>query len=190
MRILLVSQIVPWPLALHYPPNVDGIRWLAREVLPHARRALPAVTLTIAGPRPPRDLLALARRQPGVVHVTGRVPDLAPYVARAGVVAVPVRVGAGMRVRILEAFARGAPVVTTTVGLEGIEAEPGRDVLVADTAEAFAAALVRVLRDPGLAAEIGARGRRLAEARYDWRVALAGLDRVYPAPAAGGGTPA
>jgi glycosyltransferase involved in cell wall biosynthesis len=139
-------------------------------------------TLTIVGPRPARDLVTLARRQPGVVRVTGYVPDVTPYFAHAGVVVVPVRAGAGMRVRILEAFARAVPVVTTTVGLEGIEAEPGRDVLVADTAEALAAAVVRVLRDPALAAELAVRGRRLVEARYDWRVALAGLDRVYAPP--------
>jgi glycosyltransferase involved in cell wall biosynthesis len=168
--------------ALHYRPNLDGIRWFAREVLPRARRDMATATLTIVGPRPARDLVTLARRQPGVVRVTGYVPDVTPYFAHAGVVVVPVRAGAGMRVRILEAFARAVPVVTTTVGLEGIEAEPGRDVLVADTAEALAAAVVRVLRDPALAAELAVRGRRLVEARYDWRVALAGLDRVYAPP--------
>ena len=169
---------------LHYPPNLDGIRWLARAVLPRVRRTLPAASLTIVGPRPARDLRALARRQPDAVRVTGYVPDVAPHVARAAVVAVPVRVAAGMRVRILEAFARAAPVVTTTIGLEGIEAEPGRDVLIGDTAEAFADALLRVLRDPTLAAQLGARGRRLVEARYDWRRALAPLECVYPSAGA------
>jgi glycosyltransferase involved in cell wall biosynthesis len=168
--------------ALHYRPNLDGIRWFAREVLPRARRDVATATLTIVGPRPARDLVALARRQPGVVRVTGHVPDVTPYFARAGVVVVPVRVGAGMRVRILEAFARAVPVVTTTVGLEGIEAEPGRDVLVADTSEALAAAVARVLRDPALATALATRGRRLVEARYDWRVSLKGLDRVYAPP--------
>jgi len=166
--------------ALRYWPNLDGIRWLARDVLPLVRRDVSSASLTIVGSRPSRDLTALARRQPVVVRVTGHVPDVTPYFERAAVVAVPVRAGSGMRVRILEAFARGVPVVTTTVGLEGIDAEPGRDVLVADTAGEMADAVVRVLRDPALAADLAMRGRRLAEARYDWRIALAGLDRVYP----------
>jgi polysaccharide biosynthesis protein PslH len=84
-----------------------------------------------------------------------------------------------MRVRILEAFARAMPVVTTTVGLEGIHAEAGRDVFVADTTEEFARAVVMLMRNPDLQETLAARGRRLAETQYDWQVVLKKMDSVY-----------
>ena len=84
-----------------------------------------------------------------------------------------------MRVKILEAFARGIPVVSTTIGVEGIDARAGEHLLVADDPREFADAVLRLLRDPVLAARIAAAGRRLVEERYDWRRALAGLDEIY-----------
>jgi glycosyltransferase involved in cell wall biosynthesis len=116
---------------LHYPPNADGIRWFAKDVFPLVRQQVPQVTLTIVGKNPPPDFLHLQEQYPGVITVTGYVPDLTPFMEKAAIMVVAVRAGGGMRVRILEAFARGLPVVTTTVGLEGIEARPGEDVLVA-----------------------------------------------------------
>lgn len=172
---------------LHYPPNADGVRWFARQVFPLVRREVPQATLTIVGKNPPADLLALQEREPEAIRVTGYVPELEPYLERAALVAVAVRAGGGMRVRILEAFARGLPVVTTTIGLEGIQAEAGRDLLVADTAEAFAESTVRLLRDPQLQVRLSEAGRRLAETRYDWKVALAGMDGIYQPQAPQGG---
>jgi glycosyltransferase involved in cell wall biosynthesis len=96
---------------------------------------------------------------------------------------VPVRAGGGMRVRILEAFARAVPLVTTTIGLEGIDAQPGKDVLVEDNSQDFAAAVLRLLDDPDLQARLSRSSRRLAETRYDWTVALAKLGDIYPASA-------
>jgi glycosyltransferase involved in cell wall biosynthesis len=164
---------------LHYPPNADGIRWFAQEVFPLVRKQAPAATLTIIGKNPPADFLQLASQHPGAITVTGYVPDLVPYLEQAAVMVVAVRAGGGMRVRILEAFARAMPVVTTTVGLEGIQAEPGRDVLVADSPEGFAQAVLRVLADPELQSRLAASGRRLAERRYDWQVVLSLMDEVY-----------
>jgi glycosyltransferase involved in cell wall biosynthesis len=92
---------------------------------------------------------------------------------------VPLRAGGGMRVRILEAFARGMPVVTSPVGLEGIEARPGEEVLVADSPEAFAGEVVRLLQDRELRDRLAVRGRALAEARYDWQVVLKAMAEVY-----------
>lgn len=164
---------------LHYPPNADGIRWFAREIFPLVQQQHPEVTLTIIGKNPPTDFLQLAHAHPQSVEVTGYVPDLTPYCERAALMVVPVRAGGGMRVRILEAFARAMPVVTTTIGLEGIQARPGEDVLVADTPQDFAAAVVRLLQDPSLRASLAANGRRLVEERYDWQVVLQTMDRVY-----------
>jgi glycosyltransferase involved in cell wall biosynthesis len=164
---------------LHYPPNADGIRWFLQEVFPLVRDLLPGVSLTIVGKNPPRDFREEAAQLPGVVRVTGYVPDLQPVLAEAGAMVVPVRAGGGMRVRILEAFAHGMPVITTTVGLEGIEAEPGRDVLVADTPGAFASAVVQVLTDPAIQEKLSTGGRLLAETSYDWQIVLDKLDAVY-----------
>ena len=164
---------------LNYPPNADGVRWFAREIFPLIRRQQPGATLTIVGKRPPADFTALAAVSGGAITVTGYVPDLSPYMDQAALMVVPVRAGGGMRVRILEAFARAMPVVTTTVGLEGIQAEPGRDVLVADTPEAFARDVLRLLQDADLQARLAAAGRRLAESCYDWQVVLQKMDEIY-----------
>jgi glycosyltransferase involved in cell wall biosynthesis len=167
--------------SLHYAPNAEGIRWFVRQVFPAIRERVGGVRLTIAGRNPPGDLLRAAKDSGGTVSVTGYVENLEPLLRRSGVVVVPVLSGSGMRVRILEALSRGMPVVTTTIGAEGIEARPGTDLLVADEPEDFAAAVVRVLREPETAALLSANGRRLAETRYDVRVALAGLEEAYEA---------
>lgn len=164
---------------LHYPPNADGIRWFLNEVFPLIRRQVPGVTLTIVGKNPPQDFLQIAAREPEAVRVTGYVPDLTPYLEQAGVMVVPVRAGGGMRVRILEALSRGLPVVTTTVGLEGIEARPGYHVLVEDTEDQFAKAVVQLLQDPSLQEKLSQNGRRLIEERYDWQVVLGRLEAIY-----------
>jgi glycosyltransferase involved in cell wall biosynthesis len=164
---------------LHYPPNADGIRWFLNEVFPRVREVRPQVTLTIVGKNPPADFLEQARAHPEAVQVTGYVPELKPYLEQAALMVVPVRAGGGMRVRILEAFSRGIPTVTTTIGLEGIEAQNGEDVLVADTPESFAAAVVSLLDQPELRSRLAANGRRLAEQVYDWQVVLKKMDTIY-----------
>lgn len=164
---------------LHYPPNADGIRWFLQEVFPLVRQQVSQATLTIVGKNPPRDFLEAASSQPQSLTVTGYVTDLVPFIQQAALMVVPVRAGGGMRVRILEAFARAMPVVTTTVGLEGIDARPGEDVLVADTPQDFASAVVRLLGDAGLQARLAANGRRLAESRYDWQVVLKTMGEMY-----------
>jgi glycosyltransferase involved in cell wall biosynthesis len=166
---------------LHYAPNAEGIRWFVREVFPLIRRAVAGVGLTIVGKNPPADFLRAAKEAEGRITVTGYVEDLTPYLKRSGVVVVPVLSGSGMRVRILEAMSRGMPVVTTTVGAEGIAARPGADLLLADTPEEFAGAVARVLLEPQTAALLSVNGRRLAETRYDLRFVLRGLDAAYEA---------
>ncbi len=164
---------------LHYPPNADGIRWFFNEVFPLIRQRVPEATLTIIGKNPPQDFLDFAERNPDAVKVTGYVPELKPYLEQSALMVVPVRAGGGMRVRILEAFAYAMPVVTTTVGLEGIQAEPGRDVLVADTAPDFADCVVELLHDVDLQETLAANGRRLAETKYDWQAALSAMKPIY-----------
>jgi polysaccharide biosynthesis protein PslH len=163
---------------LHYPPNADGIRWFLNDVFPRIRARVADATLTIIGKNPPQDFLDLAARDPGIT-VTGYVPELPPYLEQGALMVVPVRAGGGMRVRILEAFAYAVPIVTTTIGLEGIQAELERDVLVADTAADFAARVIELLENPEKQERLSLNGRRLAETKYDWQVVLSAMDAVY-----------
>ncbi len=164
---------------LSYPPNADGIRWFLNKVFPLIQQQLPDVTLTIVGKEPPRDFVQAAAAQPDAIEVTGFVPDLIPYMEAAALMVVPVRAGSGMRVRLLEAFARAMPTVTTTIGLEGIEAEHEHHVLIADEPVDFAHQSVRLLQDPALQQQLAQNGRLLAEQKYDWQVALQKMDAVY-----------
>jgi polysaccharide biosynthesis protein PslH len=164
---------------LHYPPNADGVRWFLQEVFPVVRQSIPEAKLTVVGKNPPHDLIQSARENPEWVTVTGYVRDLRPHLQSSAIVVIPVRAGSGMRVRILDAFAFGMPVVTTTVGLEGIDALHGEHVLVGDTAGEFAENVVRLLGDEDMQAKLSLNGRRLVEGRYHWKNALKSMDRVY-----------
>lgn len=165
---------------MYWPPNIDGMLWFVNEVYPLIRAQRPDVGLDIVGARPPQALTAL-NGNGWNIHVTGYVNDPGPYLERAGVFIVPLRAGGGMRVKILEALARGLPLVTTTLGCEGIAVEHGRHVLIADTPEAFARETLRLLNDRALADELGRQGRRLIEAVYDYRAACQPLDALYGA---------
>jgi polysaccharide biosynthesis protein PslH len=165
--------------SLNYPPNADGIRWFLQEVFPLIQREAPQVTLTVIGKDPPADFMQIATQSQGSIQVTGYVADLTPYMAQSALLVVPVRAGSGMRVRLLEAFARAMPSVTTTMGMEGIAAHHEQELLIGDTPETFAAETLRLLRDPALQEKLGRNGRLLAESRYDWQVALQQMDAVY-----------
>ena len=164
---------------LYYPPNADGIRWFLQEVFPLVRKEMPNVTITIVGKNPPRDFVRRAEDPESGVIVTGFVDELDPYFAKSALMVIPVRAGGGMRVRILEAFARAMPVVTTTIGLEGIDAQPGKDVLVADTPSDFADAVLDLMQAKSLQSKLASNGRQLVESKYDWQVVLSELDKTY-----------
>ncbi len=162
---------------MYWPPNIDGVLWFAREVLPLVRDAVPDAPFTIVGARPPAEVVALGR-DPSV-QVTGYVDDPTPYLEASALLIVPLFAGGGMRVKILEALARGIPVVSTTIGAEGIEVTPGEHLLIADEPAAFAEAVIRVLRDRALADRLAAAGRRHALLRYDWRSVYPAIEPVY-----------
>ncbi|MBK9053841.1 MAG: glycosyltransferase [Chloroflexi bacterium] len=113
------------------------------------------------------------------INVTGYVDDTQPYYQMAGAFIVPVRAGGGMRVKILNALAQGMPLVTTTLGCEGIGVTHGKDVLIADTPQEFAQAVLRLLDDRELAAELGRCGRELIRHTYDYRAACRPIDELY-----------
>jgi polysaccharide biosynthesis protein PslH len=152
---------------LHWPPNLDAIQYLVAEIWPRIRQARPDASLTVVG----RDDVAAAAALRGVpgVTLTGYVDDVSPHFAASRALVVPLRAGSGMRVKILDAFARGVPVVSTPTGHEGIDVEPGVHVLSAADAASFAGQALRLLADDHLAEGLSRAARRLVETRYDVR---------------------
>jgi glycosyltransferase involved in cell wall biosynthesis len=162
--------------SLDYQPNLDAVAELCAEIWPRVRRRVPDARLYIVGRSPPPHVL-LERWASGAT-VVANAPDLAPYAARCCVSAVPLRVGGGSRLKILAAMALGLPVVSTTLGREGLELRDGEELLVADDPEAFAEALVRVLRDRPLRSSLARAGRAAVEARHDWQHLLPGFEQL------------
>jgi glycosyltransferase involved in cell wall biosynthesis len=144
-----------------YPPNLESIEFLAREILPrlHGRGVVPKVMAV--GPKPPSR-----SPHPDIVF-TGPVPEVAPYLLAADVAIVPLQRGGGTRMKVLDYFAARLPVVTTTKGVEGLPVTDGEHVLVRDDPDAFAAAVVEVLASPSRRSALGAAGRQLVET-LDW----------------------
>lgn len=163
---------------MYWPPNIDGVLWFIHQVYPHVRAKRPNTIFDVVGARPHQEILGLARDGAGI-NVTGYVEDPTPYLEQAAVMVVPLRAGGGMRVKILNALAQGLPIVSTSLGCEGIAVTPGQDILVADNPEDFAEAVARVLNDPELAARLRSNGRRLMEQRYDYRQACLPIETVY-----------
>ena len=161
---------------MDYRPNVDGVLWFAEAVWPLVRKARPATTWAVVGQRPHARLTVL-RAQPGIT-VTGRVVEVQPYLAGAAVYIVPLRVGSGTRLKLIESMAAGCAVVSTTVGAEGFPVESGRELILADTPGEFAAAVLALLADPARRTALGEQARAFA-AQYDWRQVAPLFDRVY-----------
>lgn len=163
-RILFVG-------GLHWPPNADAVVFFVKEIFPIVKAAVPDATFVVVG----RHHERLARRLgpvPGV-EFAGHVDDVGPYFDGCRVMVVPIRAGSGMRVKIVDALARGVATVATTVGCEGIDVVPGEHLLVADEPRPFAAAVVRVLSDDALARSFAGAARSLAVASYDVSVTRA-----------------
>jgi sugar transferase (PEP-CTERM/EpsH1 system associated) len=152
--------------SMDWYPNEDGILYFAESILPLVRREFPQARVTVVG-RDPSPRLRAAAADRGL-RVTGIVEDVRPYVSEAAVYVVPLRVGGGTRLKIFEALAMGKPVVSTTVGAEGLPLVPGEHFLQADDPASFADAVVSLLRDPSRGAALGLAGRRLVEERYAW----------------------
>ncbi len=149
-------------------PNRDAMEYFAEEILPFVRQDAPDLPITWVGRSPP----AVAQRfqQTSGIRLTGYVDDIRPYVQGSACYIVPLRVGGGSRLKILDAWAMGMAVVSTAVGCEGLDARDGDNIIVRDEPAAFAAAVLDVVRDAELRARIGASARRTAEERYDWEV--------------------
>ena len=160
--------------AMDYLPNVDAVQYFCDAILPLVRRELPDTMFLIVGKDPSPEVRRLAGMS-GVV-VSGSVPDVRPYYARAGVCVAPLRLGRGVQNKVLQGMAMGIPVVATTVAARGIDAQAGRHLEVADEPDAFAGHLVRLLRDPAERKRLGRNGRGFVEANHAWEGSLARID--------------
>jgi glycosyltransferase involved in cell wall biosynthesis len=171
----IVSGRILFTGALDWPPNADAAAQLVQHVLPRVRAQCPEAHVVLAGRMP--DGVTIAP-MPGVTAVLNP-PGIAPLLASAQLVAVPLRAGSGTRLKILEALAAGRPVVSTPLGAEGLELAPGRDLLVADLVAPFADAVVVLLRDPARRQALADHGHAAVAARYTWDHVLAPLEQAY-----------
>lgn len=153
--------------SMDWYPNEDAVTFFADEVLPRIHEKLPNVQFSAVGGNPSPRVQKLAANPQ--ILVTGRVPEIKPYFARATVFVVPLRIGSGTRLKILEALAMGKAVVSTTVGAEGLDLGIGEEILIADEPKAFAEAVLRLLTDASLRRRLGEKGRARVERDYDWR---------------------
>ncbi len=163
--------------AMDYRPNIDAVTWFADEVLPEVRRRHPGAWFHIVGSRPAEAVQALAGR-PGI-QVTGRVPEVQPWLAHADAVVAPMRIARGIQNKVLEGMAMARPVVVTAMGLEGIDAVPGEEVLVADDAATQIQLLDDLLARRIDGRALGAAARRRVERSYAWSSTLPLLDRWF-----------
>jgi len=158
--------------------NRDAIVHFVRTTWPLVRAAAPDARLLVVGANPTTDVLALQSVDSGV-EVTGFVKEIRPYFEQAAAVVIPLRDGGGTRVKVLDALAMGMPIVSTPLGIDGLDLEPGNDVLVADTPQEFASRIWQLLEDPALCDRLAARARRSAEERFDWEGIAERLSDVY-----------
>jgi glycosyltransferase involved in cell wall biosynthesis len=166
---------------MYWPPNVDAAQWFCTEILPLIHQRLPGTRFQIVGAKPTKSVKALADAQPELVTVTGTVPDVRPSMAACGVFVVPLRAGSGMRVKILNAMAMGIPIVSTTLGAEGIDITEGENILLADTPTHFSEAVLQILTDRSLADRLGQAARMLALEKYSWDIVGQRLLQAYQA---------
>lgn len=167
------SEVMILTGAMDYPPNIEAALWFANAVLPliHARR--PTARFVIAGARPDARVQALAKHPR--IEVTGRVPDMRPWLAHAALSVAPLLLARGVQNKVLEAMASGVAALATPQAAEGIDAIPGTHFAVADGAQGFADACLGLLADPTLRARLGAAGQARMRERYGWDARLAEL---------------
>ncbi|HTU66396.1 MAG TPA: glycosyltransferase family 4 protein [Steroidobacteraceae bacterium] len=163
---------------LNWFPNLDAIRYFTAEILPRIQKRVPEVSLTVVGKLPSEAIAAEFKHLPNV-RLTGTVDDVRPYIDEASAYVVPLRIGGGTRLKILDALSMSSALVSTAVGCEGLNVNPGEHLQVADEPQAFADAVVNVLSNPELARSLGAAGRARVCSHYDWPSIARRHEEVY-----------
>jgi sugar transferase (PEP-CTERM/EpsH1 system associated) len=153
--------------SMDWLPNEDAIRYFMREIMPLIKNKVPDASLTVVGRNPPSSLVDLSKEDPSLV-ITGRVDDVRPYIESAAAYVVPLRIGGGTRLKIFEAMAMEKPVVSTTIGAEGLPLTNGVELLVADEPETFGDAVVKVLSDRSWASELAQRAAAAVRQNHGW----------------------
>lgn len=173
------NPIILFVGSLDYYPNVDGLLYFIQKILPQVKQEVPNVKLLVVGSGlPPKYLYHLVRREQSVEFL-GYVPNLCHVYEQASLLVVPLRIGGGTRLKILEAFSYGVPVVSTTVGAEGLKVEDGRHLLLADTPNRFASCIIQLLKNQDLQYTLIKNARSLAENEYNWKNIARDMLRVY-----------
>ncbi len=170
--------------AMDWLPNTDAVEFFAREILPRIRRRLPKARLLVVGRDPSPALIA--RFSGAGIEFTGTVADVRPHLARARLFVVPLRVGSGTRLKILEAWAMSKAVLSTGLGAEGLPVRDGENILIADMPERFAERAVALLQDPASLKRLGSAGRQVVEETFSWKHIGDRLLEAYEATLAGG----
>ncbi len=163
--------------SMDWLPNIDGASWFVREVLPLIRKQKPDCSLVLAGRTPARAIFDLAVADP-LIQVTGTVPDVRPYLWGAVASIVPLRVGGGTRLKIFESMAAGIPVVSTTIGAEGLPVQHGSDILLADDPAAFAECCLKLIQDPPSRARLADAAKNLVSSRFSWEAVAHEFERL------------
>ena len=172
----LQQPVIVFTGAMDYFANIDGVVWFTKEILPLIKKEIPEIRFYIVGSNPTKEVLSLSDNNN--VTVTGYVPDTREYLGKATVVVVPLRIARGIQNKILEAMAMGIPVVTTPQAFEGIEAQPGRDLILGENAEKIAEGVIKLIREASLRKSLGDNARRVIENNYSWTKNLEKLDRI------------
>jgi polysaccharide biosynthesis protein PslH len=170
--------------SLDWFPNQDALNYFLDAIFPLIRQQEPSVALRVVGRRAPAELVARSKRNPGVEFI-GEVDDVRGQYREAALVLVPLRIGGGSRLKILEAMAAGTPVVSTTIGAEGITATPGKDIVLADTPADFARETIRLMRDPDARIRLAANARQLVVNKYSWDSLAKKLEDIWQATVMG-----
>lgn len=170
--------------SLDYAPCDMAVQFFIRNILPKVRERLPSASFYVIGANPSASVRKLSENIQGIT-LTGRVPDTRPYLARAQVCVVPIKSGSGTRLKILEAMAAGVPVVSTAIGAEGLHVQDEENILIADSPEIFSAAVIRLINEKELAAQISGKALKLVRDRYNWDSIAQKLLRVYDSLRAG-----
>jgi glycosyltransferase involved in cell wall biosynthesis len=161
---------------MSYFPNTDGAVFLIEEIFPHIKKSVPEAKIYIVGQNPPRRIKALARED---VVVTGFVSDIRSAYLRGSVAVSPIRFGAGTPNKVLEPLALGIPVVSTAIGVEGLDLQAGKEIFIASSPEEFAGHVIRLLTDSELRKEVGRAARSAVMKQYDIKTTAQELERIY-----------
>jgi glycosyltransferase involved in cell wall biosynthesis len=163
--------------SMDWLPNEDAVAWFAGRILPRILAEVPDARFTIVGRTPSEKVRALARTN-AAITVTGSVPDVRPYMERAAAFVIPIRIAGGTRLKVYEAMGMEIPIVSTTIGVEGLPVRDGAELLIADEPDRFANAVMRLLRDPELGARLARPAAERVRSEFGWREVAARFGRI------------